>query len=120
MNVQACIWFNLCELYPQTAQRLKELAIVKREILLHYMDTNIELSAMNDCESAGIPDHITERNDDDVDYSELCSSGQSKSHPAFNEIILDESTPKTSISQVSFVGSNQILPEPRSSDLLED
>jgi len=44
MCVNIGIWENLCELYPETAEILRELALLKREIMLHYMEINQKLS----------------------------------------------------------------------------
>ena len=41
------------ELYPKTAASLKELAIIKREVMLHYMEKNIEL--MESKVNTGVP-----------------------------------------------------------------
>ena len=38
MHVSVDHWEKLCELYPQTYERLKDIAFLKREIILHYMD----------------------------------------------------------------------------------
>ena len=43
MGVKTETYDHLCQLYPKTAEALKDLALIKREIYLHYMETAISL-----------------------------------------------------------------------------
>ena len=53
MVVESSLWDHLMELYPNTASALKELGFLKREIFLHYMEKNIELSESKS--NTGVP-----------------------------------------------------------------
>lgn len=57
-------WHQICELYPETYQRLKDQAIVKREIILHFMEKNIELDQIRN--QTGIPAALSSRRDPKV------------------------------------------------------
>lgn len=53
MAVPVNIWDNLCDLYPKTSSEYKEFALLKREIILHYMVTGLELNKSR--RETGIP-----------------------------------------------------------------
>lgn len=38
MAVNVDLFNHLMELYPKTAEAMKEMAVIKREVLLHYME----------------------------------------------------------------------------------
>lgn len=54
-------WNDICELYPKTFDRLKDMAIVKREIILHYMEKSVEMD--HDRGQTGIPATLSSRRD---------------------------------------------------------
>ena len=56
MGVWVDQYNNLCDLYPKTAAALKEIAIIKREIYLHYMETAIKLNSNR--YATGIPSSL--------------------------------------------------------------
>ena len=56
MQVKAEKFHYLCELYPKTLQKLKDLALIKREIVLHYMDHGLRL--FQKLRSTGIPSSL--------------------------------------------------------------
>ena len=56
MQVKSEKFNYLCELYPKTSQKLKDLALIKREIVLHYMDHGIRL--FQKLRSTGIPSSL--------------------------------------------------------------
>ena len=41
MGVYKEVFFNLLEMYPKTQEALQELCLLKREIMLHYMEMNV-------------------------------------------------------------------------------
>ena len=53
MAVTVDDWDNVCELYPKSNSACKEMAILKREIILHYMNTGLEMSYFR--RKTGIP-----------------------------------------------------------------
>jgi len=44
MAVNVDLFNHLMELYPKTAEAMKELAVIKREVLLHYMEQTVLLN----------------------------------------------------------------------------
>ena len=56
MQVKAEKFHYLCELYPTTCQKLKDLALIKREIVLYYMDQGLKL--FQKLRSTGIPSSL--------------------------------------------------------------
>lgn len=43
MAVGVDVYENILELYPETRAALKDFALLKREIILHYMETSLKL-----------------------------------------------------------------------------
>ena len=43
MGVRKETYYNLLEMYPNTREALQELCLLKREIMLHYMEVNVNL-----------------------------------------------------------------------------
>ena len=56
MAVNVDFWDNLCELYPKSAAACRESAYLKREIILHYMETSLKMS--KNLRETGIPNAI--------------------------------------------------------------
>ena len=50
------VFLNLCEIYPNTHQSLIELAIMKRDIYMHYLDKVKESKKPMD--ASGVPHGI--------------------------------------------------------------
>lgn len=44
MAVAVDVWDRLCELYPKTKDAWREFALLKREVILHYMEKGLQLS----------------------------------------------------------------------------
>ena len=57
MCLDADIFHNLMGLYPETAAKFKDWAVIKREIFLHYCKKAIELN--QEFELSGIPKSLT-------------------------------------------------------------
>ena len=45
MCVDQDVWHRICEMYPKSSEALKQAALLKREIILHYMECGLKLSA---------------------------------------------------------------------------
>ena len=58
MCVDQDVWHRICEMYPKTAENLKQAALLKREIILHYMERGLNLSAHR--RVTGIPASISD------------------------------------------------------------
>ena len=54
MCVNASVIENLCTLYPRTAEILRDMALLKREIILHYMEVNLTLRHEH-AQTGGVP-----------------------------------------------------------------
>ena len=57
MAVAIDIWDDLCQLYPKSASACKDIAILKRDVILHYMNCNLELTKNRE---TGIPAQIAD------------------------------------------------------------
>lgn len=54
MCVDAEVIDKLCSLYPKTAEILRDIALLKREIILHYMEVNLMLRDEH-AQTGGVP-----------------------------------------------------------------
>ena len=54
MCVNAEVIDKLCSLYPKTAEILRDIALLKREIILHYMEVNLTLRD-DHAQTGGVP-----------------------------------------------------------------
>ena len=79
MQVKSEKFHYLCELYPKTSEKLKELALIKREIVLHYMDHGLRL--FQKMRSTGIPKSL-QSDEVDGNGSETPTSSQVKRRTA--------------------------------------
>ena len=60
MGVSAETFENLLDLYPKTRSVLRSTGLVKREAILHYISTNLQLNEK--ARSTGIPVSLTHEN----------------------------------------------------------
>ena len=115
MCVDQKVWQRICEMYPKSAEFLKQAALLKREIILHYMERGVNLSAHR--RVTGIPASISnsERNlpstPPNEEIEKLANDFRERIHQVDNAAAI-ETAPLTSPEPCIETDLNQVNDEP--------